>query len=187
MPQVPSTHNVLSSCQQHASGQTVVDRFWMQFALQQARLAAQQGEVPVGAVLVKHGRLLSVGFNQPISQCNPTAHAEIMALQHGAAVLQNYRLLHCTLYVTLEPCTMCAGALVHSRIQRLVYGASEPKSGAIKSKNQLLQADYMNHQVEVTGGVLADESSALLQTFFQWRRSARKQLKQNNKHTSDKA
>ncbi|MBU2712906.1 tRNA adenosine(34) deaminase TadA [Zooshikella harenae] len=185
MPHVPFTHQLLSSCQQKTASQAVIDRFWMRFALQQARLAAQQGEVPVGAVLVQHGRLLSAGYNQPISQCNPIAHAEIMVLQRGAAVLQNYRLLHCTLYVTLEPCTMCAGALVHSRIQRLVYAASEPKSGAIKSKNQLLQADYMNHQVAVTGGVLADESSLLLQAFFQQRRDARKQLKQNNKNNSD--
>ena len=143
---------------------------WMRYALNRARQAAQRGEVPVGAVLVKDGDLIAEGFNEPISTADPTAHAEIIALRRAAAQLGNYRLPGTTLYVTIEPCLMCVGAMVHARIGRLVYGATEPKAGAIESAIRALDHPSLNHRFEVVGGVLADESRELMQSFFQDRR-----------------
>lgn len=145
---------------------------WMRHALALAQQAEVQGEVPVGAVLVaSDGALLAEGWNQPISTCDPSAHAEIVALRAAARVLGNYRIADATLYVTLEPCIMCAGAMVHARIGRLVYAAADPKSGAVSSLYQLLQDSRLNHQVAVEQGVLAAEASALLRGFFRKRRS----------------
>ncbi len=155
------------------------DHFWMAQALELARQAAAAGEVPVGALVVFQGECVGKGFNQPISSCNPVAHAEMLALQAAAAHMGNYRLIDCTLYVTLEPCTMCAGALVHSRIQRLVFAATEPKAGAVVSTARLLEASTMNHQVEVTGGVMAEDSSELLSSFFRQRRAELKAARKN--------
>jgi tRNA(adenine34) deaminase len=147
------------------------DEDWMCEALAQARLAAQKGEVPVGAVLVDaEGRLLAAGHNQPISACDPSAHAEIVTLRAAALELGNYRLVDTTLYVTLEPCTMCVGALVHARVKRLVYGATEPRTGAIESAQRLFETGEYNHRPEIEGGVMAQESSALLTDFFRARR-----------------
>jgi len=147
----------------------------MRQALAQARLAAEMEEVPVGAVLVDEaGELIAAGHNQPISTNDPSAHAEIVTLRAAAQRLGNYRLPGCTLYVTLEPCTMCVGALVHARVQRLVYGATEPKSGAIESAQRLFETGQYNHQPIVEGGLLAGECSQLLSGFFEARRASRK-------------
>ncbi|SFM20754.1 tRNA adenosine(34) deaminase TadA [Halopseudomonas yangmingensis] len=143
---------------------------FMREAIAEARKGAALGEVPVGAVLVRDGQVIGRGFNQPISSHDPSAHAEMVALRAAAAADANYRLPDTTLYVTLEPCTMCAGLLVHSRIRRLVYGASEPRAGAVVSRAQVLAQPWMNHRVEVDGGVLAEECSDLLKTFFRDRR-----------------
>ena len=147
----------------------------MREALAQARLAAEMDEVPVGAVLVDaEGQLVAAGHNQPISAHDPSAHAEIVTLRAAAQKLANYRLPGSTLYVTLEPCTMCVGALVHARVARLVYGATEPKSGAIESAQQLFETGRFNHRPEIESGVLADECSTLLSSFFEARRKSRK-------------
>lgn len=142
------------------------DEKWMRHALTLAREAEGLGEVPVGAVLVRDGQLVAEGFNQPISQNDPTAHAEVVALRAAAQVESNYRLPNTTLYVTVEPCTMCAGSLVHARIKRLVYGASEPRAGAVASQLQVLSQPFYNHRVEVQGGVLAEECAELISGFF---------------------
>jgi len=152
----------------------VSDAAWMQQALAQAQIAAERDEVPVGAVLVDAaGELIAAGHNQPISACDPSAHAEIVVLRAAAQKLGNYRLPDTTLYVTLEPCTMCVGALVHARVGRLVYGAAEPKTGAIESAQRLFETGKFNHQPELEAGVLANECSALLSQFFAKKRSAR--------------
>ena len=144
---------------------------WMRAALAQARIAAGKEEVPVGAVLVDAaGELLAVGHNQPISVHDPSAHAEIVTLRAAALKLGNYRLPGTTLYVTLEPCTMCVGALVHARVKRLVYAATEPRTGAIESAQRLFETGEYNHRPEIEGGLLAAESSALLTEFFKARR-----------------
>jgi tRNA(adenine34) deaminase len=145
---------------------------WMRRALELAEMAAAAGEVPVGAVVVRDGAILGEGYNQPIGAVDPTAHAEMMALRDAARRIGNYRLTGATLYVTMEPCTMCAGALVHARIETLVYGALEPKSGAVVSTANALANPRLNHRVAVLGGVLADESAALLKRFFAARRAA---------------
>lgn len=145
--------------------------YWMREALQLARQAEQQGEVPVGAVVVKDNRIIGRGYNQPISGNDPSAHAEMMALRDAAKNLGNYRLVECTLYVTIEPCTMCAGAMVHARIKQLVYGAPEPKSGVIASNVQLLEAAHFNHRIDQVGGVLASECATLISEFFKRRRA----------------
>jgi tRNA(adenine34) deaminase len=147
------------------------DQYWMQLALEQAQQAAAAGEVPVGAVLVKNNELIATGFNQPISSCDPTAHAEIVALRAAAKQASNYRLPDTTLYVTIEPCAMCAGAMVHARVQRVVFGAAEPRAGAIVSTAQLLDQPQFNHRVLYNGGVLASECGALMQSFFRGRRN----------------
>nr|WP_049601806.1 tRNA adenosine(34) deaminase TadA [Yersinia nurmii] len=149
----------------------------MRQALELAQRAQEEGEVPVGAVLVLDNQVIGVGWNRPIVHHDPTAHAEIMALRQGGQALQNYRLLNATLYVTLEPCVMCAGAMVHSRIRRLVYGANDVKTGAAGSLVDILRHPGMNHQVEITSGVLAEACSATLSTFFRQRREQQKALK----------
>ena len=146
------------------------DALWMQLALEQARLAESQGEVPVGAVLVIGEALVAAAYNAPISGCDPSAHAEIAVLRKAAGQLHNYRLPTSTLYVTIEPCTMCMGAIIHSRVQRVVFGAREPRAGAVVSQLKLAEQDFYNHQVEVTEGVLADECGALVSSFFRSRR-----------------
>ncbi len=151
------------------------DLDWMRQALMQAQIAADKDEVPVGAVLVDSaGELISAGHNQPISASDPSAHAEIVVLRAAAQKLGNYRLPDTTLYVTLEPCTMCVGALVHARVGRLVYGAAEPKTGAIESAQRLFETGKYNHQPLVEAGVLANECSALLSQFFAKKRKAKK-------------
>lgn len=147
-----------------------LDLFWMQRALELAQKAQSLGEVPVGAVLVKDDQIIGEGYNAPIGQHDPTAHAEIMALRDAAQRLGNYRLLNTTLYVTIEPCVMCAGALVHARINEVIFGATEPRTGGAGSVFNVLQSDQLNHQVNVRGGVLADECALLLQQFFKQRR-----------------
>lgn len=139
-------------------------------ALELAREAADNGEVPVGAVLVKDGEIIAEGFNHPIGLNDPTAHAEIMTLRRAGLALQNYRLLDTTLYVTLEPCAMCAGAMVHARVGRLVYGATEPRTGAAGSIVNIVEHDALNHRMSVTGGVCAAEASTMLKEFFAARR-----------------
>lgn len=150
----------------------------MRHALSLADKAEALGEIPVGAVLVDEaGNILGEGWNLSITSSDPTAHAEIVALRNGAQRLQNYRLLNTTLYVTLEPCTMCAGAILHSRIKRLVFGASDLKTGAVGSRFHFFDDYKMNHSVEITAGVLAQECSAKLSHFFQKRRAEKKQEK----------
>ncbi len=141
----------------------------------QAQIAAEMEEVPVGAVLVDAaGELIATGHNQPISARDPSAHAEIVVLRAAAQKLGNYRLPETTLYVTLEPCTMCVGALVHARVGRLVYGAAEPKTGAIESAQRLFETGKFNHQPRIESGILADECSALLTRFFEIKRMMKK-------------
>ena len=142
----------------------------MHLAIVQAQAAALRGEVPVGALVVLEDRILAAAGNRTITDCDPTAHAEIVALREAARKVGNHRLIGASLYVTVEPCAMCAGALVQARIARLVYGADEPKGGAIRTCMQVLDAPSLNHRVEVVSGVLADESVQLLQSFFSARR-----------------
>ena len=146
------------------------DTLWMRHALRLAWRAAQEDEVPVGAVLVKHGEILGEGWNRPIRAVDPTAHAEVRALRQAAKRVGNYRLLDTTLYVTLEPCPMCAGAIVHARVGRVVFGAADPRTGAAGSAFNLLQSPELNHRTEVRSGVLAEECGALLREFFRSRR-----------------
>jgi len=146
------------------------DMEFMQIALSLAAEAAAQGEVPVGAIVVKDGVIIGRGSNAPISQHDPSAHAEIQALRAAAKTLGNYRLVDCTLYVTLEPCAMCAGAIQHARIARLVFGASDPKTGACGSVIDLMAEQKLNHHTEVSGGLLANECGAMLSRFFAGRR-----------------
>ena len=157
----------------------MTDQQWMARALQLADKAEQAGEVPVGAVIVKNGVLIAEGYNQMISLNDPSAHAEMQAVRQAGQRLQNYRLAECTLYVTLEPCSMCAGMLVHSRLARLVFGASDYKTGAAGSVMNLVQHPQLNHQLEVTGGVLAEECAARLSAFFQRRRLEKKAVKRS--------
>lgn len=146
------------------------DERWMRRALELARSAEAAGEVPVGALLVSAGQVLGEGYNQPIARNDPTAHAEILALRDAAARLGNYRLPDCTLYVTLEPCVMCAGALVHARIQRLVFGGRDLRFGGVRSKFRLADSDLLNHRLAVEEGILGAECVALLEDFFRTRR-----------------
>ena len=144
---------------------------WMQVALGLAEEAARHDEVPVGAVVVRENQIIGRAFNQPISGHDPTAHAEIMALRDAAQTLGNYRLPGCTLVVTVEPCTMCAGALVHARIEQLIFGAREPRAGAVCSSSRVLDNPGLNHKVTVIEGVLEKECKALMSAFFQERRN----------------
>lgn len=157
------------------------DEYWMSQALLQARLAAVCDEVPVGAVLTnEENELIAEGHNQPISSVDPTAHAEIIVLRGAARKLNNYRLPNTTLYVTLEPCTMCVGALVLARVKRIVYGAVEPKTGAIESAHRLFEESKFNHIPEIFGGICRDECSALLSDFFE---NKRQQKRLDNQRT----
>jgi len=152
----------------------------MSRALQLAAQAAEAGEVPVGAVVVLDGKEIGAGFNAPISGCDPTAHAEIRALRDAAARVGNYRLSGATLYVTLEPCTMCVGAVVHGRVSRLVYGATEPKAGAVVSARRTLSEPHLNWAVEVTGGVLEQQCSEIISEFFSRRRAEIRRQRQSS-------
>lgn len=145
---------------------------YMQLALEQARRAWAQGEVPVGAVVVRDGEVIAAGYNQPIGRHDPTAHAEIVALRAAAEKLGNYRLPGCDLYVTLEPCVMCSGAMMHARLARVVYAADDPKTGACGSVVDMFAQAQLNHHTEVVGGVMAEEASAMLKGFFAERRAA---------------
>lgn len=151
------------------------DENWMRYALQLAQQAALQGEVPVGAVLVQDDNILGEGWNQPISLNDPSAHAEMLAMRAAGQTAANYRLPNTTLYVTLEPCCMCAGAMIHARIARVVFGAYDPKTGAAGSLFSVLNDPRHNHQVQISGGVLAEECAELLRTFFRERRLRAKQ------------
>ena len=142
----------------------------MDEALEQARLALAAGEVPIGAVLVIDDAIVARGFNQPISACDPTAHAEVLVLREAARLVGNYRLTDADLYVTLEPCLMCVGALVHARVRHVIYGAAEPKTGALVSTVRALDTPGLNHRFRVTGGVREDEARGLIQEFFREKR-----------------
>lgn len=155
------------------------DEAYMRLALAQAERASALGEVPVGAIVVLNEDVIGVGFNQPISSADPAAHAEIMALRAAAKKLANYRLVGCELYVTIEPCTMCVGAIIHSRIDRVIYGAPEPKAGALGSAIDLLGCSHFNHRPTVEAGILADDASSLMTEFFQQRRAAKKAQKRS--------
>ena len=146
------------------------DEHWMRRALALARNAGDAGEVPVGAVLVRDGEAVGEGWNAPIGRCDPTAHAEIVALRAAASAASNYRLGGSTLYVTIEPCAMCAGALVHARVARLVFAAREPRAGAVASNLSLLDAEFLNHRVAWTEGVCADDAAQMMRDFFRRRR-----------------
>lgn len=148
-----------------------LDLFWMQRALELAHQAETEGEVPVGAIVVKDDQILGEGWNAPIGEHDPSAHAEIRALRNAATRLGNYRLLDTTLYVTLEPCVMCAGAIIHARVKRVVYGAADPKTGAAGSVFDILNSERHNHRVNITGGVMEQECSEMLKDFFLARRN----------------
>ena len=154
------------------------DEMFMREALVQEQYATAAGEVPVGAVVVRDGGIISTGFNCPISGHDPTAHAEIMALRNAAAVCRNYRLPDCELYVTLEPCAMCVGAMIHARLKRVIFGAYDPKTGACGSVVDLFMQKELNHHTTVTGGVLQDDCSAMLKAFFAERRKQAKAARQ---------
>ena len=143
---------------------------WMRHALRLAELAGAEGEVPVGAVLIKDDELVGEGWNRPIATHDPSAHAELLALRAAAAAVGNYRLLDTTLYVTLEPCVMCAGAIIHARVARVVYGAGDPKTGAAGGAVDIFAAPFVNHRVAVEGGILAEECGRMLTEFFKERR-----------------
>jgi len=150
--------------------QAQLDRQFMQEALEQAKLAALAGEVPVGAILVRDGEVIGRGFNQPIGNHDPSAHAEMLALRTAAQGVANYRLPGATLYVTLEPCVMCSGAMLHARIDRVVFGASDPKTGAAGGVLDIFASKQINHQTQVEGGILAEECGQILRDFFRKRR-----------------
>lgn len=160
------------------SEQESLDIFWMQHALELAHRAESEGEVPVGAVVVYDEQVIGEGWNRPIVDNDPTAHAEVMALRAAAKKINNYRLLDSTLYVTLEPCIMCAGAIIHSRVKRVVYGAFDPKAGASESVFTILGTDCLNHKVDVENGILADECGQILTEFFRKKRKEKKRDKQ---------
>jgi tRNA(adenine34) deaminase len=149
---------------------TASDELWMEEALRDAQRALEADEVPIGAVVVRDGKIVGRGWNRNIADADPTAHAEIVALREASATIGNHRLENCDLFATIEPCPMCAGALVHARIKRLVYGADDPKAGAVQSVMQVLNHPQLNHKVEVRNGVLAGRCAELLQTFFKNRR-----------------
>jgi tRNA(adenine34) deaminase len=146
------------------------DELWMEEALREAARAQASGEVPIGAVVVRDDKIIGRGWNRPAFECDPTAHAEIMALREAGREIGNYRLNECELFVTLEPCAMCAGAITHARIRRLIYAADDPRAGAVKSVMEVLNHPAMNHRVEVTNGVLAGRAMEMLQAFFREKR-----------------
>lgn len=157
---------------ERAAAVATTDELWMEEALRCAQRALEAGEVPVGAVVVCDGKIVGRGWNQNISDSDPTAHAEVMALREAGANLGNHRLGACDLFATIEPCAMCAGALVHARVRRLIYGAGDPKAGAVHSVMQVLNHPGLNHKVEVCGGVLAGRCSEMLQAFFRSKRES---------------
>ena len=150
--------------------QSELDQQFMQQAIEQAKLAALAGEVPVGAVLVRDGQVIAKAFNKPITNHDPSAHAEMLALRQAAQVEQNYRLPGSTLYVTLEPCAMCSGAILHARVDRVVYGAPDPKTGAAGSVLDVFSSKQINHQTRIEGGMMGEECGQLLRSFFKERR-----------------
>ncbi len=158
--------------------QRIIDERWMRHALSLAEKAGAEGEVPVGAVLVRDEEVLGEAWNRPIASCDPSAHAEVRAIRAAAENERNYRLPGTTLYVTIEPCTMCIGTLVHARIDRLVFGAREPKAGAVVSQNNLLSHPSMNTEIVYAEGILAEECSQLMRDFFAFRRQQKKQIRQ---------
>ncbi len=147
------------------------DEHWMQAALREAIRASEAGEVPIGAVVVRHGELLATGYNRNLLDHDPTAHAEVVALRAAGLALGNHRLSGCTLFVTIEPCAMCAGALIHSRISRLVFGAKDPKAGAVESALEVVNHPKLNHVMDVSGGVLAGPCGDLMRDFFRAKRA----------------
>ncbi len=161
------------------------DEYWMRRALECAKKAEAMDEIPVGAVLVRDGQLVAEGWNQSICSHDPSAHAEMVAIREAGKKIENYRLVDSTLYVTLEPCSMCAGLLVHSRVKRLVFGASDLKTGSAGSIMNLVQEPRLNHQLEVTSGILAEECAAVLSAFFQRRRKEKKAAKQAAKQIQE--
>src|SRR5437899_763134 len=162
----------MAKTQEHAAElRSRDDASWMEQALEQARLAGAAGEVPVGALVVKDGEIVGRGHNRNLLDDDPTAHAEIVALRQAAAGLGNHRLSGCVMFATIEPCAMCAGAMIHARLARLVYGAIDPKAGAAGSVLTVVNHPQLNHRMEVTSGVLADKCSEILTSFFQSRRS----------------
>lgn len=161
------------------------DEYAMRLALDQAQNAWLVGEVPVGAVIMREGQVVATGYNRPITTNDPTAHAEIVALRHAATLLENYRLPDCELYVTLEPCAMCSMALMHARFKRVVFGASDPKTGAAGGVIDLFSDPRLNHHTRIDGGVLADACGSLLRDFFAERRAARRSAREGAIPTGD--
>jgi tRNA(adenine34) deaminase len=155
---------------EHPADKLQMDEIWMQEALRAAQRALEAGEVPIGAVVIHSGKVVGRGFNRNIADSDPTAHAEVVALREAGTAIGNHRLSDCELFATIEPCAMCAGALVHARIRRLVYGADDPKAGAVQSVMRVVNHPSLNHQMEVRGGVLAGKCAELLQEFFRARR-----------------
>ena len=147
------------------------DEFYMRRVMELAAQAGMAGEVPVGALVVRDGEVIGEGYNQPISGCDPTAHAEIVALRDAAANINNYRLTGCDLYVSIEPCTMCVGAMIHARVQRVIFGAKEPRAGALTSQLQLMDNNHFNHSIEWQGGLLEQECGDIMSEFFRRKRS----------------
>lgn len=160
--------------------QLEVDERWMRHAISLAEKAAQEGEVPVGAVVVRDNEVIGEAWNRPIGSCDPSAHAEVRAIRAAAEFDRNYRLPGTTLYVTIEPCTMCVGMIVHARVDRLVFGAREPKAGAVVSQNNLLSHPSMNTEVSYAEGIMAEQCSQLLRDFFAFRRKQKKQIRQTD-------
>ena len=155
------------------AAETALDEEWMRHALEAAREAQKRGEVPVGTCIVSDGRLLSISGNRTRTDCDPSAHAEIVALRDASKVAGNYRLTNAEVFSTIEPCAMCAGALIQARVKRLVYGADDERAGAVKSRFRICDTDFLNHRIEVVSGVLETECRELMQEFFKSRRSTR--------------
>ena len=160
--------------------QQLIDERWMRHAISLAEKAGAEGEVPVGAVVVRDNTMLGEAWNRPIGSCDPSAHAEVRALRQAAENERNYRLPGTTLYVTIEPCTMCVGTIVHARVDRVVFGAREPKAGAVVSQNNLLDHPSMNTEISYAEGIMADQCSQLLRDFFAYRRRQKKQIRQTD-------
>jgi tRNA(adenine34) deaminase len=167
---VPRSKNAFAQQCKPSNSVNASDEVWMEEALRCAQRAWEMGEVPVGAVVVRDGQIVGRGWNRNISACDPSGHAEIIAMRSAGANTGNHRLADCDLFVTIEPCAMCAGAMVHARIRRLVYGSDDPKGGAVHSVMQVLNHPQLNHEIQVRGGVLAGRSAEVLQTFFKSRR-----------------